>query len=302
MSAAAKRPTATLAVGGVEIALSNPDKLLWPKEGITKLLYVQKLAALSPYLLRHCANRYLTTIRYPDGITGKSFYQKSCPQPRPDYVHTMANEGIDYVHLNSLAALMWLGNRASLEFHISFEQTDNPDYPSEWVLDLDPFRDEEPRIMEAASIVGELLESLHIKSIPKTSGATGVQIIVPLNRQLTFEQLRAAGQFIGEYLSKAHPRLFTVERFVKNRGDLIYVDYLQHYRGKSIAAPYTPRAREGAPVSTPLTWDEVRRGCTPKQFHLLNIEQRLLEKGDLLAGSLPPQNVGTIISFINKRP
>lgn len=298
---AAKTAKATLLAEGREVQLSNPDKLLWPSEGITKLIYVQKLAALSPFLLRYCKDRYLTTIRYPNGISGKSFYQKNCPLPKPDFVCTAINEGIEYVHMDSLSTLLWLGNMACLEFHASFDRMDNPDFPSEWILDLDPSREEEPRIMEAASLVGDLLDSLHIRSIPKTSGATGVQIIVPVERRFSFDQLRLLGQFIGEYLSRAHPRLFTIERFVKNRGDLIYVDYLQHYRGKTIAAPYTPRARAGAPVSTPLTWDEVRRGCSPKDFHLLNIEQRLQEKGDLLAGGVPPQNLSSIIEFVRSR-
>ncbi|MFD1956275.1 non-homologous end-joining DNA ligase [Paenibacillus thailandensis] len=298
---AARTTKATLAVEGCEITLSNPDKLLWPKDGITKLVYAQKLVALSPFLLRYCHDRYLTTIRYPDGVSGKSFYQKNCPSPKPDFVQTAPVDQIDYVHLNSLPTLLWLGNMACLEFHASFERIANPDYPSEWILDLDPSRQEEPRIMEAASLVGELLDKLHIRSVPKTSGATGVQIIVPVERKFTFDRLRSLGQFIGEYLARAYPKLFTVERLVKNRGDLIYVDYLQHYRGKTIAAPYTPRAREGAPVSTPLTWEEVRRGCHPKDFHLLNIEERLKEKGDLLATSVPPQDLGSVIAFVESK-
>lgn len=300
MSAARSKKT-VLALGDNEVTLSNPDKLLWPNQGITKLMYVQKLATLSPYLLRYCSGRYLTTIRYPDGVTGKSFYQKNCPTPKPDYVSTVANEGIDYVHLDSLPTLLWLGNMACLEFHASFDRIDNPDYPSEWILDLDPSRPEEPRIMEAAALVGELLDSLHIRSIPKTSGATGVQIIVPVERIFTFDELRGLGLFVGEYLTRAYPQLFTIERLVKNRGDLIYVDYLQHYRGKTISAAYTPRARDGAPVSTPLTWEEVRRGCKPGDFHLFNIEERLREKGDLLAGSVAPQNLRSVIDFVTKR-
>lgn len=297
-SLTARRP-AMIAIDGQEIKVTNPNKLLWPEQGITKLIYMEKLVSLSPFLLKYCKGRYLTTIRYPNGIAGKSFYQKNCPSPRPDYVDIAAVDDIHYVHLNSLPTLLWLGNLACLEFHASFDQIANPDYPTEWILDLDPSQEEEPRIMEAASLVGQLLQSLHIHSVPKTSGATGLQIIVPLQQRHTFDQLRKLGQFVGDYLSRAYPQLFTVERLKKNRGDLIYVDYLQHYRGKTIAAPYTPRARFGAPVSTPLTWEEVfSRKYHPTDFHLLNIGERLQRIGNLL-DMVEPQNLDQVMSFID---
>ncbi|RXZ81489.1 DNA polymerase domain-containing protein [Paenibacillaceae bacterium] len=290
----------TIIVEGYELTVTNPDKLLWPEMNITKLVYLQRLAALAPYLIPYCTDRYLTTIRYPNGIHGKSFYQKNCPQPQPEFVQTAEQSGIHYVHLEALPTLLWLGNLACLEFHASFDRIGEPERPSEWVLDLDPSREEEPRIMEAAALAGELLASLGIQSVPKTSGATGVQIIVPLTARLTFDELRSIGQFIGEYLANTHPRLFTVERLKKNRGDLIYVDYLQHYQGKTIAAPYTPRARAGATVSTPLLWEEVARDVRPTQFHLLNIADRLEKHGDLIQ-QLAPQNMQPIIGFIKQK-
>ncbi|AJY73942.1 non-homologous end-joining DNA ligase [Paenibacillus beijingensis] len=288
-----------LNVEGQQIAVSNPDKVLWPELGITKLMYLQVLAGLAPYLLKHCADRYLTTIRYPNGIHGKSFYQKNAPEPTPDFVRIAHQGDIGYVVLDSLPTLIWLANLACLEFHASFDRIGRPLHPTEWVIDIDPSREEEPRIMEAAALVGALLESLGIPSIPKTSGATGVQIIVPVTGDMTFDELRGIGQFVGEYLARKHPRLFTIERLKKNRGELIYFDYLQHYGGKTIAAPYTPRARKGATVSTPLTWDEVRGGAQPGDFHLLNIGERLRRTGDLLQ-SVPPQNLRPILAFLKQ--
>lgn len=288
-----------LSVDGQEIAISNPDKVLWPEVGITKLKYLQELAGLSPYLIKHCSNRFLTTIRYPNGIHGKSFYQKNAPDPTPGFVRTARQGDIDYVVLDSLPTLLWLGNLACLEFHASFDRIGHPLHPTEWVIDLDPSLPEEPRIMEAAALVGELLTTLGIASIPKTSGATGVQLIVPVTGDMTFDELREIGQFVGHYLAGKHPRLFTVERLKKNRGDLIYFDYLQHYGGKTIAAAYTPRARKGATVSAPLTWDEVRGGAQPADFHLLNIGERLRRTGDLL-GSVAPQNLRPILAFLKQ--
>lgn len=271
---------------GLDIPVTNPTKLLWPERGITKADYLQKLVELAPFLLPYCRNRYLTTIRYPHGVGGKSFYQKNAPAPVPAFVRTMPHNGINYVRLASLPTLLWLGNLASLEFHPSSDAVDSPFAP-EWLIDIDPSRPDEPRIMEAAEIVGELLDSLGVRSVPKTSGATGIQIYVPILQKYTFDQLRGLGHFIGQYLQDKYPDLFTIERLVKNRGTLIYFDYLQHYAGKTLSAPYTPRARPAATVSAPLRWDEVRLRPKPTDFHLLNIAERLRAHGDLIARVAP---------------
>ncbi|MFD2613793.1 non-homologous end-joining DNA ligase [Paenibacillus gansuensis] len=286
----------TINVDGQEITISNPDKFLWPEEKITKADFLTKLAALSPYLLKYCSNRYLTTIRWPNGIDGKSFYQKNCPDPKPDFVRTAVLESIEYVNLDSLPTLLWLGNLACLEFHPSFHYI-NDLLPAEWVIDIDPSLEEEPRIMEAAYLVGEVLDGLRIQAVPKTSGATGVQIYVPIERGITFDELRKIGQFVGEYLVKTHPNLFTIERLKKNRGDLIYIDYLQHYYGKTLSAPYTTRARPKAPVSTPLKWEELKMGVTARDFHLFNIGERLKTYGDLIE-QVPKQNLYPILEHL----
>lgn len=285
-----------LLVEGQKITITNPEKLLWPEERISKIEYLEKLILLGPYLLRYCRNRYLTTIRFPNGIHEKSFYQKNCPEPIPPFVKTAEMNNVRYVHLDSLPTLIWLGNLASIEFHPSFHYIDDT-LPAEWLIDIDPSREEEPRIFQAAKFVGELLESLHIRSIPKTSGATGVQIYIPIVRGYTFEQLRKIGHFVAAYLVQKHPRLFTIERLKKNRGDLIYIDYLQHWYGKTLSAPYTPRARNFAPVSTPLAWSELESELHPRDFHLRNIETRLKQTGDLIE-QIPPQSLEHVLHFI----
>ncbi len=271
-----------IVVEGQEIAITNPDKLLWPEQGITKLQYIQKLVFLAPYLLPYCQNRYLTTIRYPNGIHEKFFYQKNVPHGAPPFVKTAEKSGIRYVALDSLPALLWLGNLAALEFHTSFEYVGGEE-PAEWILDIDPSVENEPRLMEAIALIGDTLGSLGIRSIPKTSGATGVQIVIPIRRGHTFEQLRQLGRFLGEYVTEKYPGLFTIERLKKNRGDKIYFDYLQHAAGKSLSAPYTPRARAHATVSAPMTWQEVHQNTDPKTFNLFTIEARLNRCGDLIA-------------------
>ncbi|WP_342548509.1 non-homologous end-joining DNA ligase [Paenibacillus sp. FSL P2-0089] len=284
----------TITVDGQQISITNPDKPLWPEMGITKQIYLQKLAALSPYLLRYCKDRLLTVIRYPHGVPGMSFYQKNAPEPLPEFVHTAVQDNITYIVLQGLPELLWLGNLAALEFHPSLHYAGST-LPCEWMIDLDPSLEVEPRIMEAAAVVGEVLRSLGLDSVPKTSGATGVQIIVPVKPGVTFDELRRIGHFVGRYVTEKRPDLFTLERLKKHRGDKIYFDYLQHYGGKTLAAPYTPRARTLATVSTPLLWEEVERGVKPTDFNLLNIEERLSRLGDLIA-KVPPQPVDAIIA------
>ncbi|MCD9023639.1 non-homologous end-joining DNA ligase [Cohnella silvisoli] len=283
-------------LGEFELSISNPDKLIWPDNGITKLDYVQILAELAPYLLPYTSNRYLTTIRYPKGIHGTSFYQKNCPEPAPDYVRTATENNIRYVVMDSLPTLLWMGSLYSLEFHVSCEEI-GIRLPNTWMLDIDPSLEVEPRLMEATALVGDLLVSLGLSAVPKTSGATGVQIVMPIERGPEFDDLRRFGKFISEYLVAEHPKLFTVERMKKDRGDLIYLDYLQYYAGKTLPAPYSPRARPGATISTPLTWEEVRGNVKPTDYHLLNIRDRLRIRGDLL-NSAPKQNLAPILDHL----
>jgi bifunctional non-homologous end joining protein LigD len=290
--------SAILEIEGNEITVSHPHKLLWPELEITKLMYLQKLVILSPYLIPYCEDRYLTTIRYPNGVHGKSFYQKNKPSPVPSFVRSSVKDEVDYINLDSLSTLLWLGNLAAIEFHPSFEYIGGEE-PAEWVFDIDPSDEKEPRLMEAIAIIGETLESLGIKSIPKTSGATGVQIIIPITKGHTFDDLRRMGQFIAKFLTEKHGDLFTIERLIKNRGNKIYIDYVQHAAGKSLSAPYTPRAREQATVSTPLTWEEVRRNIDPKLFNLLTIEKRLAEHGDLIA-KVEKQDIASILALMQK--
>ncbi|NBI28472.1 non-homologous end-joining DNA ligase [Chengkuizengella marina] len=285
-----------LKVEGHEILISNPSKPLWPN--ISKIEYLHKLVKLAPFLLTYCKNRYLTTIRFPHGYNDKTFfYQKNCPEPTPDFVNTAYLHNIHYVNLDNVATLLWLGNLACLEFHPSFHYI-NQSLPVEWVIDIDPSKENEPRLVDAVLFIGELLDKLHIQSVPKTSGATGIQIVIPIEQKYSFDQLRKMGQFISEFLVQKHPNLFTIERLKKNRKQLIYIDYLQHWQGKTLAAPYTPRAREHAPVSTPLFWHEINKNLIPSDFNLLNIENRLKKEGDLIQ-KVKPQQLDHLLAHLS---
>jgi bifunctional non-homologous end joining protein LigD len=290
-----------LTLNGRTLAITNPDKLLWPKANVTKLDYIRYLLLVAKPMLAYVKNRLLTVIRYPHGVEDNHFYQKNTPDYAPDWIATKMWEETRYTLCNDEATLIWMANQAALEFHVSFHLADN-EIPTELAFDLDPSTDDFSVVIEAALLLKELLNELGLPSWVKTSGASGLQIYVPIERRYTFDQTRTVGQFIAAYLVEKHPRLFTIERMVKNRGDKLYIDFLQHWRGKTLAAPYSPRAREKATVSAPLRWEEVP-AANPARYTIHTMPARLESMGDLFAGiSAPvsPSSLDPILSFLRR--
>ena len=291
-------------VEGKEIAVSNPEKLLYPAAGITKWEYILHLTRLAPFLLPHSRRRFLTTIRYPHGAGDQFFYQKNIPAHAPEWIPTARHGQVTYILLEDTPTLVWLASLACLEFHLSFSSADDPDHPPELVFDLDPTVEGFDRVMEVALLTREVLNQLDLDAWVKTSGATGLQLYIPLKGRHSFEQTRRVSQFIARYLEEKHPRIITLERLKKNRGDKVYFDYLQHWRGKSLIAPYSPRARPQATVSTPLEWNELKPGLSPERFTLRGIHRRLAETGDLFRPLLSRDNrfdLTKILDFVEKR-
>lgn len=265
-----------------KLQISNPDKLLFPDAGITKLEYVKKLYELSDYIIKYTKNRNLTTIHYPDGVGEKSFYQKNIPYHAPEFVSHRMIEGTDYIIMDSVETLLWMGNMAALEFHIPFNSIDSPDHPDALVFDLDPSEGQTfAQVTDAAMIIYNTLKELGITSFCKTSGATGLQVAIPLGGEIDYDTARKVNEFFGRYFTQKYPGIFTIERKVNERGKKLYFDYLQMWRGKTIICPYSPRATKNANVSAPVLWEEVEKGTKPEQFTLNNIIPRLKEKGDL---------------------
>ncbi|MFZ7131913.1 MAG: non-homologous end-joining DNA ligase [Eubacteriales bacterium] len=273
------------------IKLSNPGKFLWPHLGITKLDYARIMHQLSPYLLNYTKDRYLTCIRYPDGIDGKSFYQKNSPPHAPDWIPTEEYGDIHYINLKEDDILLWLCNLAVIEFHVSFNSI-HGNIPDFIVFDLDPSEGVSFELVrEGAMKIHETLRDMSITCIAKTSGATGIQILIPHGKKLDYEQGRQINEFFAAYFAQKYPGIFTIERMVKNRGKKIYFDYLQMWQGKSIIAAYSPRAVKEAAISMPLTWNELSRGVVTRDFHLKNILSIMEERGDLLADYVHQQNL-----------
>lgn len=293
----------TLDIEGNQVTITNPDKPLWPEMGIRKIDYLQYLIDVAPYLLPYTRHRLLTTIRYPHGIAGHSFFQKNRPSYSPEWLQSHRWHDTDYLLLNDLATLVWLGNQACLEFHIPFDRHASG-YPSELAFDLDPPDNSYfDLVRETALQVKQVLDSLGLFSLAKTSGASGLQIYLPLKERYTYQQTRQISHFIAQYLTDRYPQTITIERLIKNRGQKLYFDYLQHGEGRTLPAPYSPRACKEATISTPVTWEEIEKGFSPQDFTMSTIRNRLQNKGDLFSPLLneeQKQTLDELLSFIER--
>ncbi|MFC4078039.1 non-homologous end-joining DNA ligase [Salinithrix halophila] len=291
-------------VEGREIRITHPDKVLFPDISMTKWDWILHLTHLAPWILPYARDRYLTTIRWPDGVGSESFYQKNIPSHAPDWVTSVQSGNVRYILLQDTPTLIWLANLACLEYHLSFDTASFPDQPTEIVFDIDPSVEGFERVMETALLTREALLELGLDGVVKTSGATGLQIYVPIRQGYRFEQTRRISRFLAEYLAGQRPDLITLERKVKKRGEKVYFDYLQHWRGKSLIAPYSTRARPGAPVSTPLRWSELKPSLTPQAFTLNTIHQRLTSIQDPFRAVTDPDhrfNLDDILDFLDRK-
>lgn len=264
-----------------EVVITHPDKPLWPKKGIDKQTYLFYLRDIAPYMMPFLENRLLTVIRYPHGMLGDPFYQKNSPDYAPDFIETFMSEGINYIVCNNIETLTWLGNQLAFEFHIPF-QTIKSKGPSEIVFDLDPpSREDFHLAIKAALIMKEVFDGLKLTTFIKTSGNKGLQIYIPLpENTFTYEDTRKFTEFMAHFLITKEPDSFTIERLKKNRGNKLYVDYIQHAEGKTIIAPYSARGNEDALIATPLYWEEVTESLSPVQFPVTSIMERINNVGD----------------------
>ncbi|GGE50973.1 hypothetical protein GCM10011391_32180 [Pullulanibacillus camelliae] len=267
-------------INGVTLTLTSLNKPLWPKKGLKKADYLHYIHTVSPYMLPFLHQRALTLLRYPHGADGEAFFQKNCPDYAPDFIHTKGIDGIDYIIGNGLETLLWLANQLAFEIHIPF-QTVQSQGPSEIMIDLDPpSQNEFPMAIEAALLLKEVFDKLELVSFVKTSGNKGLQLYLPLpENSFTYEDTRLFTTFVAHYLTEIKPDMFTTERLKKNRGQRLYVDYIQHAEGKTIISPYAVRGNDEALVATPLFWHEVNTRLSPKDFPLERIEERLERQG-----------------------
>lgn len=267
-------------VAGETLTITSLSKMLWPKKNLRKADYLRYVTQIAPLQLPFIRRRALTLLRFPHGAEGESFYQKNCPDYAPDFIQTATIGDVRYIVGDGLPTLLWIANQLAFEIHTSFQSID-ADHPSEIVIDLDPpSRDAFALAIKAALMIKEILDRLKLISFVKTSGNKGLQVYIPLpEHRFSYEDTRLFTAFIADYLTESEPELFTTERLKKNRGDRLYVDYVQHGEGKTIIAPYSVRGNPEALVATPLYWGEVNTALRPEHFPLDMIEQRLEAKG-----------------------
>ncbi|MGP4042374.1 DNA ligase D [Gracilibacillus sp. D59] len=259
------------------VNLSRLEKELFP--AVTKLDYLCYLRWIAPLMLPGLRDRRLTLIRYPDGIHEHSFYQKHLPDYAPSFIQTIPgdDEEMDIV-CQDLQSLIWFGNHGGLEFHVPFNKMNKSD-PEEIVFDLDPpSLNQFPIAVQAARLIKEMMEHQGFTPFVKTSGRTGLQIHIPINN-MTYNETRTLMEATAKVLVDSNPDLFTIERLKKNRGNRLYIDYVQHAAGKTIIAPYSTRATKEATVATPLYWNEVNETLDPRKFTIQTVPARIKEKG-----------------------
>ncbi len=283
--------------GNRVLKLSNQDKVFWPEEGITKGDLLAYYRDIAPVLVPHLRDRPFTMKRYPDGWKGKFFFQKDAPKHMPDWIPTRAFEAstrdrppkrrvIDFPLVNDELALLWMVNMGCIDMNTWYSRVDKPSRP-DWVLfDLDPSPDVGfAETIEVARLIKETLELLDLVSFPKTSGSEGIHILVPIARRHTYAQTREFSEIVAGAIARAHPGLATTEwTKAKRRGVLI--DSNQNGEGKTIASAYSVRPKAGAPVSTPLRWDEVNESLDPSAFTMEAVLDRVGKEGDLFEGVL----------------
>jgi bifunctional non-homologous end joining protein LigD len=249
-------------VGGRQLRLSNLDKVLYPEPGFTKGQVIDYYSRIAPVLLPHLKDRPLTLKRYPDGVEGPHFYEKQCPKHRPPWVKTTAvparGKTIDFCLANDLPTLVWAANLADLELHTSLSKKSDIQRPTTMAFDLDP--GPPATIVECSQValwLREIFDELGLESFPKTSGSKGMQLYVPLNTKVTYDDTKPFAKALAELLEKQHPKQVVSSMKKELRPNKVLIDWSQNDEHKTTVNVYSLRAKSRPTVSTPLSWDEV---------------------------------------------
>jgi bifunctional non-homologous end joining protein LigD len=265
------------------VTISNPRKVFWPADGYTKSDLVAYYEAVGPWLLPYLEDRPLVLTRYPDGIGGKSFYQKDAPEFVPSWIRTERVRDLDYFVVDGLEALRYVVNLGAIPLHLWGSRAGSLERPDWLILDLDPKGAPFSDVVKVARALRALLEALELPSFVKTSGATGLHILLPLGARYTYEETRTFARLLATLGVEAEPEISTIVRPVRERAGRVYIDNLQNGHGQTIVAPFSARPLPGAPVSCPLSWDEVTARLDPARFTIATMVRRLEKVGDPVA-------------------
>src|SRR5438552_3603045 len=277
--------------GNREVRLSSADRVLFPDDGITKGDLFAYYRQVAPMLLPHLRDRPFTMKRYPHGIDGEVFFQKQAPKHLPDWIptrqfRTWPREGgsrlVDFALVNSTEAVLFMVQNNCIDMNAWYSRVDKPDRPDFVLFDLDP--PDEPDAfalcIRVAHLVKAALDDLELESYVKTSGSDGIHVLVPIARRSTFEDTYEFAELVSRNLEDRHPGEVTTEWLKKKRAGVL-VDHRQNGWGKTIASVYSVRPKPGAPVSTPLRWDELTQEVRPRDFSMQVTLERVEEHGDL---------------------
>lgn len=268
------------------VAFSNLKKIYWPAEKYTKGDLIEYYRAISKWMLPYLRNRPLVMTRFPDGIEGKSFYQKDAPEFAPEWVRTIpiwseeTQRNIRYFVIDDVESLLYVANMGSIPLHIWASQIGSLEQPDWCVIDLDPKEAPFSDVIRTALVLHEICDAIALPNYVKTTGKTGLHILLPLARQCTYAQSRTLGELLARLVLRETKDIATITRHVTKRGDKVYLDYLQNRHGQTIVAPYSVRPLPGAPVSMPLTWDEVNDSLDPKNYTIKNAIERMEKMGE----------------------
>lgn len=295
-------------VNGHALTFNNLNKIYWPAEKFTKRDMLNYYYQVAPYILPYLIHRPQSLNRYPNGINGKSFYQKDVTGTAPEWVRrepytTSEGEHKNFMVPENEAGLLWMANLGAIEMNPWNSTIHTPDHPDWCCLDLDPDKGNTfEQVIETALAVKAVLDEFGVKGYPKTSGSTGIHIYIPLQARYTYDECQLFGKLIATRVNERLPEFTSIERFTRNRKGRIYVDYLQNRPKATLAAPYSLRPKPGATVSMPLHWDEVRKGLQLKDFNIRNSVQRIKAEGDIFKPVLGKGvNIQKVLRQLQKR-
>jgi len=269
-----------------EVKFTNTNKIFWPREGYTKGDLIAYYGAVARWLLPYLEDRPVVLTRFPDGIEGKSFYQKDAPAFTPDWIRTAAiwSEGtekeIRYIVCENEQALLFLANLGTIPVHVWSSRVATIQRPDWCILDLDPKGAPFENVIELARAIHDLCETIELPCFPKTSGSTGLHVLIPLGRQCTYEQSRMLGNLLARVIHDQHREISTIARLLAARAGKVYLDFLQNRHGQLLVAPFSVRPLPGAPVSTPLRWSEVNKKLDNARFTIRNTVERMEKLGE----------------------
>ena len=282
-----KDETQVRTINGHELKFTNLSKIFWPKEKISKRDMLNYYYQVAPFLLPYLKDRPQSLNRFPNGINGKSFYQKDITNTAPEWIKrhpysTSKGEHKNFLVPEDEASILYMANTGAIEMNPWNSTIYKEDYPDWCLIDLDPSeKNSFDLVIEVAQATKEILDELGVNGYPKTSGSTGIHIYIPMGAKYTYDQCQLFGKIVATRVHQLIPANTSIERMTKNRKNKLYVDYLQNRPKATLAAPYSLRPKPGATVSMPLHWKEIKPGLAMKDFTIENALDRINKEGDI---------------------